>query len=96
MVKNCPGCKFAPGSFTKRIIIQTQSEVQDDTGAMTTTWATFATVWAKVSPVHGNEALIAQRVDAVDVYNITIRFMNGITEKMRISYANRIDRKSVV
>jgi SPP1 family predicted phage head-tail adaptor len=88
--KDCPGCKFSPGDFKQRIIIQSQSEVQDDTGAMTTVWSTLYTIWCKIVPVHGNEALISQRIDALDIYNITARYIPGVSEKHRILYAARI------
>ena len=95
--KDCLGCKFSPGEFKQQINIQSQSEVQDNTGAMTTVWTTLFTMWSKITPVHGAEALISQRIEAVDVYQIMIRYNPGVTEKMRILYAGRTFQiKSVI
>jgi SPP1 family predicted phage head-tail adaptor len=93
----CFGCKFAPGTFKQRITIQNLSQTLDDTGASTTVWTDFATVWCKIVPKHGNEQLIAQRVDAVNIYDITIRFFPGVVEKMRVVYGSKTFQiKSVI
>lgn len=93
----CFGCKFAPGSFKQRITIQTLSQTTDNTGGSTTVWTDFATLWSKITPKHGNEQLISQRVDAVDIYDITIRYFPGVVEKQRVLYAGKIFQiKSVI
>lgn len=94
---NCPGCKFAPGSFKQRITIQEQTETFNDTGGATATWTSFATVWAKIESKHGSEQLLSQRIDAVDIYQITIRHLPGVLERMRVSYGSRfLQIKSVI
>lgn len=95
--KDCYGCKFKNGEMRTKITIETLTETKDDTGAGVTVWSTFCTVWAAAEVSSGRESLIAQRIDAEDIYKFTIRYFPGITEKMRIPYAGRnLQIKSVV
>ena len=45
------------GSREDRIIIQQQTRVKDKIGGYTTTWSTYAIVWADVKPMDGAEAM---------------------------------------
>lgn len=78
------------GRLNRRITIQQVTETQDTYNAITRTWATYKTVWAEVVPKSGREYLNqAETVTQSDVL-FRIRFITGVTTKMRISYDSNI------
>lgn len=78
------------GRYRKRVIIQQATETQNEFGEMTAAWATFATVWAAVEPLRGREMWAAKEQQARLDTRIRIRFLTGITPKMRVLYADHI------
>ena len=72
-----------------RIIIQTPVMVSDNVGGFTTTWVKFAQVWAEILPKNGDERLLDEKLLTQKRVIITIRYMAGVTEKMRIIYTDR-------
>lgn len=74
-----------PGKLRHRITIQRKEQTQNpNTGAMTTTWATVATVWAAVEPLSAREFIAAQAVQSDVSVRITMRYRPGITSAMRL------------
>ena len=53
-------------------------------------WGTFATVHANVLPLKGREFFNAQQINAETTTKFVIRYLAGITEKMRISYDSKV------
>lgn len=73
------------GRLRHRITIQRKEQTQNpNTGAMTTTWATVATVWAVVEPLSAREFIAAQAVQSDVSVRITMRYRPGITSAMRL------------
>lgn len=70
--------------LNQRITIQTQTRTSDGQGGWTVTWATFATVWAKVKPVRAKERFFAEQVQEVVTHEICIRRLTGLTTEMRV------------
>lgn len=52
-------------------------------------WATFATVWARIEALRGAEFYQAQVVQTDLSHKVTIRYLAGVTAKMRIAYGSR-------
>lgn len=81
-----------PGDLDRKIIIQSKSEAQNSLGEVTYTWATYATVWAKVDMVSrqsGENFDNTQRI-AEQSADFTIRYDNAITpDDYRISYNSK-------
>ncbi len=77
------------GKLNKKVTIQSAVEVQSNTGEVTTTWVLLAVVWASVTPLVGNELYKLKSVDAKISVKIRIRYISGITTKMRILYGSR-------
>lgn len=78
------------GKLRHRVTIQSPAEAQDaGTGQVTLTWPTFATVWASIEGGGGREFVSAalQQADATDV--VEIRYISGVTPRMRIVYGSR-------
>ena len=76
--------------LNKRIVIEEYSRTPDGQGGFVETWATFATVWAKIKPVEQKERIFGQQVSPLTTHKITIRKLNNINSKMRITHEGRI------
>lgn len=74
------------GELDRRIVIETPTDTQDSAGGPTQTWATFATVWAKVIPLRGQEYFAANQNNTQVDSTFRIRWLSGVTATMRISY----------
>jgi SPP1 family predicted phage head-tail adaptor len=79
------------GRLRHRVTIQSVTETRDtSSGAISTSWADVATVWAAVEPLSGREFLAAQAGQSEVVARILIRYMAGVTAKMRVVHGARI------
>lgn len=68
-----------------KINIQQAVEAQNEYGEPMVTWATFkSSVWASIKPLRGREYWAAQQVQAEIDTEIGIRYVAGVTFKMRI------------
>lgn len=68
------------GELRERVEIQTATVTRDAYNAELLTWATVATVWAKVQERGGREPLIADRPTMVVSYEVTLRYpVAGVT-----------------
>ncbi len=79
------------GELDRRVTIQQQNTVkdiynQDVDGA----WVAFKTVWASVEDSTGSEQLLSDQITATRITTMTIRYLSGVTEMMRIVYAGRV------
>ncbi len=74
------------GRMNEEVVIQTWAESRTSSGGVIDTWATFATVWAEVSYLKGSEPFDAGRPIALNVRTFRVRWLDGLTEKMRISF----------
>jgi len=74
--------------LTTRIEIEQPSEAPDGAGGFTTTWQNFTTIWAEVKSIspsfRGSEILESSQIQSTKRYLITIRYIDNLTEKMRI------------
>ena len=71
--------------FDKKVTIQTRTET-NSYGEVQVTWTTFAIVWALIEPTVGREYFAARQIVDEAMFKITIRYLDGVTAKMRISY----------
>ncbi|PKN97757.1 MAG: head-tail adaptor protein [Chloroflexi bacterium HGW-Chloroflexi-5] len=78
------------GSLSQRITIQQPTVTYDAYNTEIQSWQTFATVWSLKKCQITREFYSAQKVNAEATDLFIIRFMQGITTKMRISYNGRI------
>lgn len=72
-----------------RIVLKTPVTTPDGAGGFATSWNQFAEVWAEILPKNGNEKLQYEQLSVQKRIVITIRYLSGITEKMRIVYGER-------
>lgn len=78
------------GVLDRKITIETPSTSSGEYGASTsTTWATWKQVYAQVRPVRANERFASSNLRAERSQIFVVRYLAGISEKMRIQYDNK-------
>jgi SPP1 family predicted phage head-tail adaptor len=78
------------GLLDRSIVIQTRADTRDANGGITTTWSTFATVWARRADQGGREFRSAGILNAEITTLWTIRYIDGLTAKHRITYGSGV------
>lgn len=78
------------GKLNRCIAIQTSSAIRDSYGAETLAWTAFATAWARITPTGGSERYINRQIVAEATHEIAIRYVAGVTPKMRVLYGSRV------
>jgi SPP1 family predicted phage head-tail adaptor len=78
------------GELTRRVVIQSFTDVDDGGGGSERTWSTVATVWAKIEPGTGREFLAAQQVTPELSHLLTIRYRTDVTAKCRAVYGSQV------
>jgi len=77
------------GELDRRIIIESFTTTRAANGGVIESWSTFATVWAKKeffnTPTMDNEKFEANRNTATSKVQYTIRYLSGVTKKMRVN-----------
>jgi SPP1 family predicted phage head-tail adaptor len=73
------------------VVIESLAQTRDAEGGISDSWSTFATVWAKVANLSGNErSITAHGGKAAEARTeFTIRYLSGVTEKMRVTYGGK-------
>lgn len=74
------------GKLNKRVKIDRPVETQNDSNEVTTEYQEWTTVWASIEPLVGREFLTAQQLQADVTTRIRIRYLEGVTRKMRVRY----------
>jgi SPP1 family predicted phage head-tail adaptor len=77
------------GSLRHRIVVERPVEAQAADGSIVTTWETFATAWASIEPLVGREYFAQQREQATVSHKIRMRYLPGITHKIRLVWGSR-------
>lgn len=78
------------GKLRNRITIEQVVETQDLDGSVLESWSFFVNAQASIEPISGREYFAAQSTQAEVTHRITMRYLAGITPKMRIVYGTRI------
>jgi SPP1 family predicted phage head-tail adaptor len=74
-----------PGELNKRIEIQQDLGIPDDSGLHVPNWQPFVTVWAKVQDLTGREFFQAAQTQSESTTKFTIRF-RSVENNMRILF----------
>lgn len=76
------------GKLNRQITIQQRTQGKDAEGGIIDTWADYATAWARVNHLSGNERRATQQggqmLEARTEF--TIRYLPGLTNVMRVSF----------
>jgi len=78
-----------PGELRERVVIQSPSEAVNSLGETVLSWGTFAERWASVEGVSAREALAAGQMDVTISHKVKMRYLDGLTQKMRILWRGR-------
>lgn len=84
------------GALRHFVSIESQSITRSATGEASSTWNTFAQVYARIEPLSGKEFFAAQETQNEASTRITIRYLQGVTEDMRVLHAGRVYHVDVV
>ena len=76
------------GQLTERVAIEQPTESRTSTGAVSTTWGTLESRWAKITPRSGAERYTGVRIAAEYDDVIQIRGYLAVTEKMRVTHTD--------
>jgi SPP1 family predicted phage head-tail adaptor len=80
------------GTLRHKIEIQEdEGTTRDAAGVVTPSWVTVngGERWAGVKPISGNESEIGGKQTARRSHEVTIRYLSGVTSKMRVKYGSR-------
>lgn len=78
------------GRLRFKVKIEKNTPVHASPGVDTPSWSTFATVWADIQPLTGKEFFTGAELQAEVSHQIRIRYLDGVTSKMRVVYNSRI------
>jgi len=85
------------GKLKTKILIEQVIETANDYGELIKTWSTFAPAWAEIRPITGREYYAANQINAEITAEIRIRYVAGITPKMRVNNNSQLfDIKTVI
>lgn len=79
------------GSLRNKIVIQRpvvtgKNSLNEDV----TEYQTFITAMANVQPLQGQENFSAKQTKIETIYRVTLRYVSGVTQEMRVLYNNRV------
>ncbi|QIK81747.1 phage head closure protein [Lysobacter sp. HDW10] len=82
---------FTARELAKRVELQDYVSTQDpETGYITRTWTTFATVMAKVEPLVGREYFAAAAIQAENTVKFTMRYQPDLRPHHRLLYDGKL------
>jgi SPP1 family predicted phage head-tail adaptor len=73
------------GNLRNYITIQQSTEIQDENLELIFSWSTFVLCWAEILPLVGREYWTARQSLAETTGKIRIRYIAGVTAKMRVT-----------
>lgn len=82
------------GKMKHRLTIQSPSRTGDGGGGGSIAWEEVATVWGRIEGKSGSEAFFGDQLEGRSLYQITIRFRRGITNKHRLVYSYEVKGKA--
>ena len=77
------------GKLRHRVVIQTPTDSIDSTGGTSQTWATHATVWARIVETGAGETTTASQVQTKTTQKVQIRHLSTVTSEMRINDSDK-------
>jgi SPP1 family predicted phage head-tail adaptor len=77
------------GRLRERVTLQQVSVSIDAAGDPAYAWTDVATLWARVRPSGGGVATLAERRTAIEDYEVTIRWRDGMSVTQRFVWRGR-------
>jgi SPP1 family predicted phage head-tail adaptor len=79
-----------PGRLRHRVTLEAMTATADGAGGFSEAWNAWNTVWAAVEPLEGTERLRAMQTGADVTHRVTIRFLPGVTSRLRVLHNGRV------
>lgn len=79
----------SPSELNRRITLEYPIKTPGGAGGFVTTWAIAATVWARITTLRTDEAILGMAQSGSAIHNIMIRYRTDINTSWRIGYGNR-------
>lgn len=80
-----------PGTMNRKVALQSATETRSaSSNEKIAVWSIYATVWASLKPLKGNELLLAEQVHSETTHIVTIGYRSDLTTEHRIKYGARI------
>lgn len=73
-----------------RVVVEFPKRSPDGQGGTTVAWVEKAQIWAEVKPKKSLERIFAEQIQLQRTHVITCRFLDGVTNEMRITWDDRI------
>ena len=73
------------GQLDHYVLIEQPTETTDAYGQAVKSWATYVDAWAGIAPLRGSERILAGQEAAGADTKITMRYVSGVTAKMRVN-----------
>lgn len=80
---------MAIGAMRQRVSVETNTPTADDSGDLVASWAEYVAGWARVATQGAREFVSGQRVQAEETHLFVMRYRDGVTPKMRVSWDSR-------
>lgn len=80
------------GILRETIVIEQQTETRNTLGEAVATWSTFANRRASVESISYSESQRQSSIGGTATWVVRVRFVDGITGKMRVRWASRSNR----
>lgn len=77
------------GRLNRRISLQSNTPTANTHGEPVAAWTTYATVWAAIEPIQGQERYRAQVVTATMSHVVWMRYRAGVLPTHRILHGTR-------
>lgn len=77
------------GKLRNPVTIQQPVETPNSYGEPETTWILFAQAWASIEPLQGREYLASAGIRSEVTTRIRMRYVEGVTTKMRVLFGDR-------
>lgn len=78
------------GELRHRLTLERLVQSADGAGGFSEGWAVEATLWGRLRPLSGSEAVHADRLSGRHAHEITIRYRSGVDPSMRFRMGARI------
>jgi SPP1 family predicted phage head-tail adaptor len=82
--------RLRPSDLRHRVRIEQGIVTSDGAGGRSVTWALFEETWAWIAPLTGEEKFLAEQLEDKITHTIRMRFRDGITPSMRITFEDRV------
>lgn len=82
-------------NLTELIIVEEEESRTDPMGGYKKTWFSKYVTWAQFKPLFnkkqiGHEVAVSKQINSINYYEFSIRYREGITNKMRIRYGKKL------